>query len=81
MNNGEALSTVRKRLGLTKKQAAEKIGCTPKTYAKYEKEGLEYVRFIAVAIDMGVHSLESKRHLTIYFTDSEPLQFSETMGS
>ncbi|MDO4403992.1 MAG: helix-turn-helix transcriptional regulator [Atopobiaceae bacterium] len=39
--SGSYLSGVRQTLGLTRKQAAERIGCSESTLRKYELEGIK----------------------------------------
>lgn len=71
--NGEILARVRTRLGLTKNAASEKAGCTPKTYAKYEREGMEDSTFVEVCRTLGAR-VDDERTVTIHCEDgSDPI--------
>lgn len=69
-HSGDTLIKVRSMLKISKREAAEKIGVTPKTYAKYERDGhKDYVRFIR---SMGA-VVEDTRVIKIWVEDRWPL--------
>ena len=74
INNADTIKKVRSMLALTKTGAAEKVGCTPKTYAKYEKEGVKDSDMIKIISAMGAH-VESRNIITITVQNYEPMTF------
>lgn len=48
--SGQYLRTVRVGLGLSRRQAADLIGCTPQTIGRYERQGISgHIRYSRVS--------------------------------
>ena len=59
-------------LDLNKKEAAERVGCTPKTYANYENSELKDSDFFRILRAMGA-VVEEKRKVEIYVEGHEAI--------
>lgn len=70
--SGDYLRETRHRLGLSRRQAADLIGCTPQTIGRYERQGISgHIRYSRVMGLCEAYGISADHLLTLMMQPAE----------